>query len=136
MKNVALNIDYTTQPQILAGALKGYDLQQGDKLTITTLLDKEMTLMIVIVALFVLYQKKTGYADKVLKDIFSNKDSKEIQNEIAREYGIDVQVETKSTREEDNWHQFSKEKLSKSYGADEPEYDLSMVKEPNPDYKK
>lgn len=34
-----------------------------------------------------------------------------------------VQVEAKSNSEEDNWHEFSKEKLSNAYGPDEPEYD-------------
>ena len=135
MKNVSLNIDYNTHPQKLAGMLKGYDLQQGDKLTISTPLGEEMTLLIVIVALFFLYQKKTDYANKVLKDIFDNNSSKAMQDEIAKEYGIDVQVETKGS-EEDSWRQFSKEKLAKAYGADEPEYDLGMVLEPNPDYKK
>ena len=136
MKNVALNIDHTTRPQKLAGALKEHDLQQGDKLTITTLLDEEMALLIVLIAFFVLHHLKIDYANKMLKDIFASKGSKEIQDEIAREYGIEVRVEAKETREEDSWHQFSKEKLSKAYGEDEPEYDLSMVKEPNPDYKK
>ncbi len=31
---------------------------------------------------------------------------------------------------------FSKQKLAKAYGEDEPEYDETMVKEPNEDYKK
>jgi len=135
MKNVTLNIDHTTQPQKLAGALKEHDLRQGDKLTITTLLDEEMALLIVLVAFAVLHHLKIDYANKVLKDIFASKGSKDIQDEIAREYGIEVQVKAKETSEEDSWRQFSKEKLSKAYGANEPEYDLSMVREPNPDYK-
>ena len=136
MKNVALNIDHTTQPQKLADVLKEYDLQQGDKLTIISLLATEMTLLIILISLAVLHHRKVDYASKVLKDIFASKGSKDIQEEIAKEYGIEVQVEAKETSEEDSWRQFSKEKLSKGYGADEPEYDLSMVKEPNPDYKK
>jgi hypothetical protein len=136
MKNVALNIDYTTRPQKLADVLKGHDLRQGDKLTIITPLATDMTLLIVLISLAVLHHKKVDYANKALKDIFDSKGSKDIQDEIAKEYGIDVQVETKNSSEEDGWHQFSKEKLSKAYGADEPEYDLSMVQEPNPDYKK
>lgn len=135
MKNVALHIDYNTGPEKLAGVLKEYNLQQGDKLTVTTQLDEELTLLIVIVVLIALHEK-LDYPNKVIEDIFSSKSSKDIRNEIAREYGIEVKVETKKTIEEDSWLQFSKEKLSKAYGTDEPEYDLSMVQEPNPDYKK
>ena len=136
MKNVALNIDHTTQPQKLAAALKEHDLRQGDKLTVTTPPNEEMALLIVLVAFAVLHHLKIDYANKVLKNIFASKGSKDIQDEIAREYGIEVQVKAKETSEEDSWRQFSKEKLSKAYSANEPEYDLSMVKEPNPDYKK
>ncbi|MEK7226738.1 MAG: hypothetical protein AAB221_13785 [Bacteroidota bacterium] len=136
MKKVALNIDSATRPQKLADILREHNLHQGDELTIITFLAKEMTFLIVLISLAMLHRKKMDYANKALKDIFDNKDSKEIQDEIAREYGIDVQVEIKNSGEEDSWRQFSKENLSKAYGIDEPEYELSMVKEPNPEYKK
>lgn len=41
-----------------------------------------------------------------------------------------------TTNEESGWQQFSKEKLAKAYDRDEPEYDMSMVKEFNVEYKK
>ena len=134
MKNVAINIDYKTRPQKLAGALRSHDLKQGDKLTVNSILTEEMTLMIVIFILYYFNQKKVDYANEVLKDIFVTKDSKEIQEEIGKEYGIEIEI--KAINEEDSWYKFSKEKLAKAYGADEPEYDVSMVKEPNPDYNK
>ena len=34
------------------------------------------------------------YANKVLKDVFGDKDSSEIQKEIADEYGIALEIET------------------------------------------
>ena len=136
MKTVELNIDHTTRPQGLAGELKEQNLGQGDRLTVTTLLDEEMAMLIILASLAFLYQRKSDYANKVLNDVFGNKGSKEIQNEIANEYGIHVKVETKERIEDDNWKQFSKEKLSKAYSIDEQEYELSMVKEPNPTYKK
>jgi hypothetical protein len=136
MKTVELNIDHTTRPQGLAGELRQHDLRNGDKLTVTTPLDEEMVMLIVMVALIFLHEKKTEYGNKVLNDIFASKGSKEIQNEIEKEYGIYVEVETKERSEDDNWKQFSKKKLSKGYAIDEQEYDLSMVKEPNPTYKK
>lgn len=133
MKNIAIDIDYKTKPEKLAVTLKSHNLHEGDKLAVSTSLDEEMTLLIVVAALHFLHEK-FDYANKLLKDIFSSKGSAEIQEEIVREYGIDVEV--KAVSEENNWHQFSKEKLAKAYGTDEPEYDESMVKEPNPDYKK
>jgi hypothetical protein len=137
MKSVALNIDKTTRPENLAGTLKEYDLQHGDKLTVNTLLDEELTLMIIIVALIAIYQsKKIDYANKLLSDLFASKTSKEMQDEIVKEYGIEITVETKKSSENEIWQQFSKEKLSTAYGPDEPNYDISMVKESNPDYKK
>jgi hypothetical protein len=137
MKSVSLYIDNSTQPQKLAGDLKNHDLKHGDKLTVNTVLDEELTFLIIIVALISIYQnKKIDYANKVLGDLFASKNSKEMQDEIAKEYGIEVNVETKKSSENETWHQYSKEKLSKAFGTDEPNYDLSMVKEPNPDYKK
>ena len=136
MKTVALNIDNTTKPEKLVVDLKQNNLAQGDKLTVNTLLDEKLTFLIVLIALIVLYQRKMDFADKIIKDIFESKKSDEIRDEISREYGIEVSVKSKRSDEDINWHQLSKEKLSGAYGAGEPEYDESMVKEPNPDYKK
>ncbi len=134
MKTVELYIDSSTRPQKLAQSLKGYNLKQGDKLSIITMLDEDMVLLIILVALTVLQQKQIDYANKVLKNIFGNKGSGEIQKEIALEYGIEVEVA--HTDEAGFWQRFSKQKLSNAYGENEPEYDLSMVKEPNAGYKK
>jgi hypothetical protein len=136
MRIIELNIDNTTRPHNLASELKQFNLQQGDKLKVTTLMDEVMTLTIIWVVFSFLYQKKMEYADKVLKDVLTDRGIRELQNEITKEYGIDVQVESKSVNEDENWNQFSKEKLSKAYGNNEPDYELSMVKEPNPSYKK
>jgi hypothetical protein len=37
-------------------------------------------------------------------------------------------------KENENWFDLSKEKLSKAYGDNEPEYQLSMINEPNENY--
>jgi len=37
--------------------------------------------------------------------------------------------------EQNEWYQFSDKSLSAAYGDSEPLYSLSMVNEPNPDYK-
>lgn len=36
----------------------------------------------------------------------------------------------------EDWISSSLSQLSKAYSADEPDYSLSMIKEPNPEYKK
>src|SRR5215204_7010211 len=130
MKTVALNIDITTNPEKLAGDLKEHDLKKGDRLTINTLLDEQLTFLIVLVALIALYQHKLDYANNILKNIFESKDSKEIQDGIAKEYGIEVNINAQKINEDESWYRLSKEKLARAYRADEPEYDLSMVKEP------
>lgn len=38
--------------------------------------------------------------------------------------------------EKDEWNVSSSLQLNKAYSEDEPEYSLSLVKEPNPEYKK
>ena len=47
-------------------------------------------------------------------------------------------VSTEKTEEEnerEGWNNFSMKNLNAAYGDNEPDYDLSMVKEPNPEYK-
>lgn len=41
----------------------------------------------------------------------------------------------KSDEEREDWMNFSAQHLNNAYGENEPSYDLSMVKEPNPEYK-
>lgn len=38
-------------------------------------------------------------------------------------------------KEKNEWNQFSSQHLSDAYSTNEPEYNLDMVKEPNPEYK-
>lgn len=137
MKTLELNINHSTRPRNLALELKQINLGRGDKLKITTQLDKEMVFIIVLVAFSILYRKKIQYADAVLKEIFSGSDSSEIKKKIVKEYGIEVEIDSKTKmNEETAWRIFSKAKLSGAYSYDEPEYDLNMIKEPNPGYRK
>lgn len=41
-----------------------------------------------------------------------------------------------SDEEQKDWMNFSAQNLNNAYGEHEPDYNLSMVKEPNPEYKK
>lgn len=36
--------------------------------------------------------------------------------------------------EQNEWYMFSGQGISTAYGEDEPDYELSLLKEPNPDY--
>ena len=132
MKTFELHIDLYKKPQTLAGLLKNNNIQFGDRLSIRSFLNEELVLLVVLSALNSF--KKSHSADKVLQDIFENKNSKEIQQEIQTEFGVSVEITTETA--EKDWHTFSKEKLAKAYGDEEPEYDVSMVKEHNADYKK
>jgi len=40
-----------------------------------------------------------------------------------------------SDEDRGGWMNFSAQNLNTAYGENEPDYDLSMVKEPNPEYK-
>lgn len=35
----------------------------------------------------------------------------------------------------DEWYAMAEQSLADAYGPDEPDYDMSMVKEPNPEYE-
>lgn len=132
MKTVELNIDHFTKPQNIAVLLKRNNLQSGDRVSVKSILNEQLVLLVVFSALNSL--NKTHKANKVLQDIFDDKDSKEIQQEIKTEFGLSFEIT--AVIDEEDWHTFSKEKLEKAYGADEPAYDLSMVKEHNADYRK
>jgi len=133
MKNITLHIDYETKPEKLAGSLKSQKPDRGDKLIVNSVLNEELTLIILLSILYFWNEGKMQYANEVLKDIFSTKGNKEIQDEIAKEYGIEIEI--KSSAEKNEWLRFSREKLAGAYGDREPDYDMNMVKEPNPDYK-
>ena len=45
------------------------------------------------------------------------------------------EIAAKLDLEHRDWHQINASALLRAYGDDEPTYDASMVKEPNPTYK-
>ena len=59
-----------------------------------------------------------------------------MEADIKRIYDIDFVIDVKEDEEQQFWRQFGKSKLVRAYSDIEPEYDISMVKEPNPRYKK
>ena len=50
---------------------------------------------------------------------------------LAKQYNEDEEG-----TERKDWDLLNKKNLDRFYSEEEPEYNLSMVKEPNPDYKK
>jgi hypothetical protein len=141
MKTVEIDIDHTASPQALAQEFKKHNLQRGDSLRLLSSKVDDNTLIIVAIAILVItaisimHKEKIEYANKLLEDIFKDKNVQGIENDIKRIYDIDLMIDMKEDEEQQFWKQFSKSNLAKAYDHDEPEYDLSMVKEPNPRYK-
>lgn len=82
METIVLNIDHNTKPQNLAGALNKRNLQRGDTLSVKSWLDEEMVLLIVLIALAVFHHAKKDYFNKVLEDVFGDRDSRKLQGNM------------------------------------------------------
>jgi hypothetical protein len=140
MKTVEIDIDHTDSPRALAREFKAHNLQKGDHLRLLSskvdnnALFELAIIVLAIIAINMINENKIQYADKLLKDVFNDKDIKDIKNDIRATYDIDLIIGTKDG-EQQIWNQFGKSKLAKAYDDIEPEYDISMVKEPNPHYK-
>jgi hypothetical protein len=48
---------------------------------------------------------------------------------------VTVQRDPSVDPERADWLRLSQQRLAEAYGDDEPEYPLSLIKEPNPDYE-
>ena len=92
-------------------------------------------ILVVVVAFSILYKEKIEHVNNLLEDILKDKDIRGIENDIKRKYDIELVIDAKEDEEQQFWKQLSKSNLTKAYNYDEPEYDLSMVKEPNPRYR-
>lgn len=46
-----------------------------------------------------------------------------------------LRADLSSNAERDDWRQLSVQGLNAAYGEDEPEYSVSLIKEPNPTYE-
>ena len=142
MKIVEIDIDKTSGAKSLAEEFRLQNLQRGDTLKFHSSKisdDDFIKVAILVVAIFALafYDKKnTDFANAILKDVFNDRDIKDIEQEIAEEYGIELIMEGKDDEEQKAWQELSKKQLLKAYSTDEPEYTLSMIMEPNPGYKK
>lgn len=140
MKTVEIDIDATSSANDLIKELKQRKLQKGDALYLFSSVKEDNYLLLqalyVLAAMAIiifLNKQKNLQIEALLQNVF--KDSvKEIQEGIKKEYDIEITLHTKD-EEHLSWQKFSKEQLSKAYGTDEPEYDLNMIKEPNPRYK-
>jgi len=136
MKVVEVDISAYKLPKDLALDFTKHNLEEGDQLILKT--DKNTIfiaatiLVVVIIALSYYYKKSQHYADTVLRRVFSEDNLEEIEAEVEKNFGNDIVFEEK---ENDDWNKFNINNLSKAYGENEPEYDLSMIKEPNPTYK-
>jgi hypothetical protein len=46
-----------------------------------------------------------------------------------------AQGDPKADPDREDWLRLSQQRLADAYGDDEPEYPLTLIKEPNPDYE-
>ena len=138
MKVIELDIDKSSKPYLLAEELKQQNPQDGDKIIFISqvLIEKELILIVAILLLDYFKERHIHYANGIIEDILGNKDIVEIENNIKDRYGIEIEMTSKSVNDEDKeWKKISQGNMLRAYGADEPEYDMSMIIEPNPFYK-
>ena len=140
MKTLEILIDDTTNPKSLSDILSKNKLTSGDTLLLKNSKIDEAgfivacIMVITVIAVWFANSNKNAYADKLLDNIFKDKTIEDIEAEMLKEYGIIVKIEEK--QEQQSWHQLGRNTLEKSYGADEPDYESMIIKEPNPDYIK
>jgi hypothetical protein len=136
MKIVEIDISEDKLPKDLSLEFKKQNLEEGDQLIIKSNKANQFIvatiLVVVIIALAYYYKKSQDYANSVLKKVFDEDNIDDIEAEVEKRFGNGVIIEN---NEDLDWHKFSLNSLAKAYGESEPEYDLSMVKEPNPYYK-
>ena len=142
MKLISIDIDKTPSAKALAEEFKDRNLQRGDQLQLLSSKLPEADFLRALVAIMVFIaiditlnkKKKTNYVNKIIKDSL-NKDLNELESDLKNEYDIQLTFDTKDTDENNRWKDFCTDQLANAYGIDEPEYDISMIKEFNPDYK-
>lgn len=105
---------------------------------LVTQLDPEHFAVLVILVFLIFIEKRKqrqSFGEELLKELFMEFMSvKDAEEAIRREYGIEVTVKHKDL-EHEAWIKGGLEAFSKGYGADEPDYSMDDIKEPNPDYK-
>lgn len=135
VKIVDIDIDNTPSPEALVLEFKARGLQKGDRLLlISSKIDDTQILRI---AIFFITLVAIMRVFKETVDVVSNMNTSiDIQKKIKKIYDIELSIDIREVDESLRWQQFSQSKLLKAYSDAEPEYTESMVKEPNPDYKK
>ena len=59
----------------------------------------------------------------------------QLDEEFELQPGTPVMVTVPADLEREDWLRFAGQCFEAAYGDDEPEYPLSLIKEPNPDYE-
>jgi len=139
MKVHQIEIDTITAPGDFLSFLENNDVQRGDTVKLVTSA-RQIVLYIlsfIYVALYWYYtakKKRQEDGDQILDALFKDRSSGEIELEIEHQYGI--KIETAYIDEETgHWQSLSQRHFINSYAASEPDYDLMIVKEPNPSYQ-
>ena len=143
MKTHELEITNYQTPGEVVRFLNKHDVKRGDTLKVSAEDEKQnitvMIFAVVVMALIMFYnqkKKREEEGEKILDTLFKESSTiEEIEKEVEKEYGIKIQVETKTDEEREFWYKLSSQGLAKAYSIDEPDYTEADVKEPNPDYK-
>lgn len=120
--------------------LKENQLHEGDRIFIyssdRSSLNADVILMLILIkAYFVIeIEKNVQLGKKLMEELFGEKSSKELEEEVEAEYGIQIEVEPSDSFRED-WGKLATQGFLRAYGEDEPDYSKVKVKEANPDYK-
>ncbi len=102
MKTVELNIDEIRSPKELTQILQDKHLQKGDSLVLRTDYDKFIMILafaaIAIIASGILRdKKKEEEGEELLSNLLAKYDTaEELERDIEKEYGIHIEIETKS----------------------------------------
>jgi hypothetical protein len=137
MKEITIDIDKTKSPKEIYDKLNKEAPKKGDHLKLFSSEESRQgfLLFVLVIILLTLSRSIKSYGDIVIDKIFGNyKSEKDLEEEIEREYGIKVTVETKKDSERKDWMRMSAIEFEKGYSDPDDDYSDVPVREPNPDY--
>lgn len=141
MKTILIDTDELKTPKQIQDLINKQKPKKGDEVKLKTgLADDSLGFLaiIIILAIALLFQnkEKKEFVDGIQADLFGKYSSaKEVEEDIAKQYGIRVTKEQKENKEHEEWSRFSMQNLASAYGENEPDYSNVKIKEPNPNYK-
>lgn len=141
-----VNIEQDTDAQSIRKLLKKARLKRGDTLVLQSarpypdaVIFGILTLIAISIYSFIPpSRRKKNFSPENLLEQLNELDSPEaLEQYMKKQFGIEIEQKSGSNDpERDQWLALSSQRLQDSYDdLVEPEYTLSMVSEPNPEYK-